>query len=130
MSDRALADHHRAYLRALDERRFEDLVDFVEDELTYNDEPMTRQQYADMIAGDVAAAPDLRFRVGTLVAGEDQVACRLLFDCLPVGEFLGLAPTGARVVFSEHAFYRFRDRRIAAVWSLIDRAAVQRQLAG
>jgi predicted ester cyclase len=130
MSDPELADRYRAYLRVLDERRFEDLADFVHDELEYNDEPMTRQQYADMIAGDVAAAPDLLFRVGTLVVDEDQVACRLLFDCTPVATFLGLTPTGARVVFSEHAFYRFRNGRIAAVRSLIDRAAVERQLAG
>jgi predicted ester cyclase len=42
--------------------------------------------------------------------------------------FFGLAPTGRRISFCEHVFYRFRDGRIAQVWSLIDRDAVATQL--
>lgn len=32
-------------------------------------------------------------------------------------------------VLNEHVFYRFREGRIAHVWSLIDRDEVRRQLA-
>jgi predicted ester cyclase len=98
-----------------------DLDQFVHDELTYNDKPMTRRQYRDMIARDVAASPDLVFDVGTLVVAGDQVACRLMFNCTPEHEFLGYAPSGKRIAFTEHVFYRFRDGRIANVQSLIDR---------
>jgi predicted ester cyclase len=56
------------------------------------------------------------------------VACRLWFECTPVGEFLGLEPTGVRVAFAEHVFYEFEDGRIRRVRSLIDRSAVERQL--
>ncbi|MEC3993200.1 ester cyclase [Actinacidiphila sp. DG2A-62] len=112
-----------AYLDALNDRRFADLDRFVHDELTYNDEALTRRSYADMIAADVRAVPDLRFEPRLLLTDGDTVACRLWFDCTPTGRFFGAEPTGRRVAFAEHVFYRFRAGRIAQVWSLIDREA-------
>ncbi|MFI2489137.1 ester cyclase [Promicromonospora kroppenstedtii] len=125
-----LESRYRAYLTALNERRLDDLADHVRDELTYNGEPMTRRQYQELIAADLAAAPDLVYDAQLVVAGGDQVACRLVFDCVPVGDFLGFRPDGARLRFAEHVFYRYEDGRIAAVRSMIDRAAVAEQLSG
>jgi steroid delta-isomerase-like uncharacterized protein len=123
-----LEARYRAYLAALNERRLDDLADFVADDLTYNGEPMTRRRYRDMIAADIAAIPDLVFAADVVVAAGDRVACRLVFDCTPQHEFLGFTPNGRRLVFAEHVFYRFRDGRIAEVSSLIDRPAIERQL--
>jgi predicted ester cyclase len=103
-------------------------VHFVQDELSYNGKTMTRRQYQDMIAADIAAIPDLIFDPQIVVASGDQVACRLLFDCTPQHEFLGFSPNGKRLGFAEHVFYHFRDGRIAAVSSLIDRPAIEAQL--
>jgi predicted ester cyclase len=130
MTSADLEAHYRAYLDALNERRLDDLVHYVQDELTYNGETMTRRQYRDMIAGDIAAIPDHFFDARIIVAGGDQVACRIVFDCTPQHEFLGFTPNGERVRFAEHVFYRFRDGRIAAVSSLIDRTAIEAQLRG
>ena len=55
----ALEATYLAYLNALNDRRFGDLENYVHDELTYNDEVFTRQHYADMIAADGRAVPDL-----------------------------------------------------------------------
>ncbi len=125
-----LRRHYLAYLDALDERRFDDLVKYVADDLTYNDRPMTRQDYRDLLEGDVAAIPDLRFDVGILVVSDDRVACRIDFDCTPVAPFLGFDPPGHSVQFSEHVFYRYGDGRIVEVHSLIDREAIRDQLGG
>jgi predicted ester cyclase len=130
MPNAILEARYRAYLDALNDRRFSDLDEFVQDELIYNDKLLTRQEYADMIAADTRAVPDLHFDVRLLLTSEDVVACRLWFDCTPTGPFFGLAPTGRRVSFGEHVFYRFRAGRIAQVWSLIDRDAVATQLTG
>jgi predicted ester cyclase len=124
-----LESRYREYLAVLNERRLDDLAHHVHDELTYNGEPMTRQQYQDLIAADVAAAPDLVYDAEIVVAAADQVACRLVFDCRPRGELLGFRPEGARLRFAEHVFYRYRDARITAVRSMIDRAAIAEQLA-
>jgi predicted ester cyclase len=123
-----LEARYRAYLDALNERRLDDLVQFVQDELSYNGETMTRLQYQDLIAADITAIPDLFFDAQIVVASGDQVACRLVFDCTPQHEFLGFSPNGERLCFAEHVFYHFREGRIAAVSSLIDRPAIEAQL--
>ena len=120
---------YRAYLDALNDRRLEDLDQFVHDQVTYNDASISRQRYAQMIAEDVQKIPDLRFTIALCVTSQDVVACRLWFDCTPEQEFAGITPTGRRVTFAEHVFYRFRDRRIERVWSLIDTNAIQDQMA-
>jgi predicted ester cyclase len=89
---------------------------------------MTRRQYQDLIAGDISAIPDLIFDAQIIVATDDHVACRLVFNCTPQQQFLGFSPNGQRLRFAEHVFYHFRDGRIAAVWSLIDRPAIEAQL--
>ena len=128
MMNADLEARYRTYLAALNERRLDDLVDYVQDELSYNGEAMTRRQYQDLIAADIAAIPDLSYDAHIIVVSGDQVACRLVFDCTPQHEFLGFSPNGERVCFAEHVFYHFRDGRIAAVSSLIDRAAIEAQL--
>lgn len=128
MKNADLESRYRAYLDALNERRLDDLVHFVQDELSYNGKTMTRRQYQDLITADITAIPDLFYDAHLIVASGDRVACRLVFDCTPQHEFLGFSPNGERLRFAEHVFYHFRDGCIAAVWSLIDRPAIEAQL--
>jgi predicted ester cyclase len=128
MTNADLETRYRAYLDALNERRLDDLVLYVQDELSYNGEIMTRRQYQDLIAADITAIPDLIFDAHIVVTSGDNVACRLVFDCTPQHEFLGFSPNGERLVFAEHVFYHFLGGRIAAVSSLIDRSAIEAQL--
>lgn len=126
MSD--LRDHYLRYIATLNTRRFEDLPSFVADELTYNGAPLTGRQYRELIEDDVRRIPDLVFDVQHLIVGDDHVACRMRFECTPVEPFRGRRPTGARVLFTEHVFYRFHDDRITHVWSLLDVDALRGQL--
>jgi len=88
---------YRAYLGALNERRLDDLRQYVHDELTYDGDVMTRRRYRDMIAADIAAIPDLFFDADIIVVRADQVACRLTFDCTPQRDFLGFSPKEAQL---------------------------------
>ena len=119
---------YRHYIDQLNDRRL-DLAEFVCEELTYDGRAMTRPDYQNLIAGDVAAIPDLFFNIQVLVVEGDWIACRLHFACAPQSEFLGLQPNGRSVSFAEHVFYKLRDGKICEVLSLIDRPAVERQLA-
>lgn len=129
MPDAGNETFYSRYLDTLNDRRLGELGAFVHDRLTYNGKPMTLGDYQGLIAGDIAAIPDLRFDVGLLVVNEHQIACRLNFRCTPEREFLGLKPNGRTVSFSEHVFYTLRAGRISEVWSLIDRTAIEAQLA-
>jgi predicted ester cyclase len=128
MTSADLGTRYRLYLDVLNERRLDDLVHYVQDELSYNGETMTRRQYQNLIATDITAIPDLTFDAQIIVASDDHVACRLVFNCTPQHQFLGFSPNGERLCFAEHVFYYFRDGRITAVWSLIDRPAIEAQL--
>ncbi|HEY8916070.1 MAG TPA: ester cyclase [Chitinophaga sp.] len=41
---------------------------------------------------------------------------------------MGLPVNGRNIVFTENVFYRFQDRKIKEVWSVIDKAAIEAQL--
>jgi hypothetical protein len=42
--------------------------------------------------------------------------------------FLGLSVNGRMVSFAENVFYEFRRSKIASVWSIIDKSAIEGQL--
>ena len=123
-----LEQRYREYLAVLNERRPDDLGDYVADEVTYNGEPMTREQYWGLIADGVAADPELFYDAEIVVATADWIACRIMFRCAPRGPFVGFVADGRRLEFAEHVFYRFDAGRIVEVSSLIDRAAIAEQL--
>ncbi len=123
-----LATVYQRYLQCLNEHRWDDLHEFVQDELAYNSTSMSLDDYRAARRAEARAIPDLRFTAELLVADADTVAARLFFRCTPQQPFLGFEPTGTLMSFAEHVFYRFRDQRIAEVWSLIDTPAIAAQI--
>ena len=91
---------------------------------------MSLGDYRAMLEADTRAIPDLRYTAALVVTDADVVVCRLLFRCTLQQPFLGFEPTGVLISFSEHVFYRFRDRSIVEVWSLLDTQAIAAQTAG
>ena len=122
-----LAAYH-GYLACLNERQWTRLGEYVADQLSYNGRHMTLDDYRAMLEGDTRAIPDLQFHPELLVADDRVVACRLYFRCTPRHAFQGFEPTGRQVEFAEHVFYRFRERRIVEVWSLIDKETIRDQV--
>ena len=128
MTESALADRYRAYIACLNRQDWE---------ICANSSPTTRGTTADC-SGLPAIAPcwsaisrrfpDLEFNIEFLVCEAPFVASRLRFDCRPKGLFLGLAVNGRRVVFAENVFYRFESGKVAEVWSVVDKAAIEAQL--
>ncbi|MCI3944127.1 hypothetical protein K0038_01133 [Pseudomonas syringae] len=125
-----LDEHYRAYIACLNDRRWHDLGHFVDDDVRYNGEKIGACGYRKMLEADVSLIPDLRFVIDLLVVDASHVAARLVFNCSPQGRFLGLEADGRRITFSENVLYTFCDGRISDVWSIIDKAAVERELRG
>ncbi|KAJ3984209.1 hypothetical protein F5890DRAFT_67310 [Lentinula detonsa] len=128
MASSKLEEHYRRYIGYLNERKTHDLSDFVHDELTYNDKPMSRADYQKYIGDDIARIPDLYFDIHHLLVSGDYVSSRIRFKCTPVKEFRGHSPNGQTISFVEHVFYRFEDGKIRQVWSLLDDQAIATQL--
>lgn len=125
-----LADAYRDYIACLNARDWPRLGRFVDDDVHYNGKRVGLSGYREMLEGDVRAIPDLHFDIALIITEPPRVAVRLDFECTPAGELFGLPVNGRRISFSENVFYEFLDGRIASVWSVIDKAAIEAQLGG
>jgi predicted ester cyclase len=128
LTETALAARYRAYIACLNRQDWPNLHRFVADDARHNGRPFGLAGYRAMLERDFAEIPDLHFNIEFLICDPPRVASRLQFDCRPKGLFLGLPVNGRRVVFAENVFYGLRDERIAEVWSVIDKGAIEAQL--
>jgi len=123
-----LSDVYRDYIACLNEQDWPKLEQFVDDEVHHNGQRIGISGYREMLERDFLEIPDLHFDIELLISDPPFIASRLRFDCTPKARFLGLQVDGKRVSFAENVFYRFRRGRIAEVWSVIDKAAIEAQL--
>lgn len=119
---------YRGYINCLNRQDWAELGQFVHDDVHHNDQPIGLSGYREMLEKDFRDIPDLHFNIHLLICESPHIACRLGFDCTPRGRFLGLDVNGRKVSFTENVFYRFGGRKIEAVWSVIDKAAIEAQL--
>ena len=130
MASTSLPDLYRAYIDCLNRQDWEELGQYVDDEVEHNGRPLQLSGYRDMLVKDFEDIPDLRFNIQLLACSPPLVAARLAFKCSPMGNFLGLSINGRVVSFAENVFYEFKLSKIASVWSVIDKATIEAQLPG
>lgn len=128
MPTTSFSDLYRAYIDCLNRQDWVQLGRYVDDEVEHNDRPLKLSGYRDMLVKDFQDIPDLRFNIQLLICEPPRVAARLAFECSPKGEFLGMSINGRKVSFAENVFYEFKSYKIAAVWSVIDKTAIEAQL--
>lgn len=128
MIDTNLSTTYREYIECLNRQDWIELERFVHEEVHHNGERIGLSGYREMLERDFREIPDLHFNIQLLICEPPRVASRLRFDCTPKGRFLGLEVNGRKVSFAENVFYEFDERKIKAVWSIIDKAAIERQL--
>ncbi len=128
MTTPALAHVYRSYIACLNRQDWPNLHRFVAADARHNGRPFELAGYRAMLERDFEEIPDLKFNIELLICDPPHVASRLRFDCRPKGLFLGLPVNGRRVNFAENVFYQFRDERIAEVWSVVDKGAIEAQL--
>lgn len=128
MTPDELSAIYRAYIDCLNAQDWDHLGSFVDEAARHNGRAFGLAGYRRMLEQDFRDIPDLRFNIELLVAEPPRIASRLRFDCSPQADFMGLKIGGKRVTFCENVFYAFRDGKIAEVWSVIDKAAIEAQL--
>jgi predicted ester cyclase len=123
-----LSGVYREYIACLNEQDWLKLGRFVHDDVIHNGRRIGLSGYREMLERDFDEIPDLYFQIQMLVSDPPYVASRLAFDCTPKRTFLGLQINGKTISFAENAIYEFGDEKIAEVWSVIDKAAIEDQL--
>jgi predicted ester cyclase len=121
---------YHAYIDCLNRQDWDELGQYVDDDVEHNGRPLKLSGYRGMLEQDFEAIPDLRFNIQLLATTPPLIAARLAFRCSPKALFLGLKVNGRTVSFAENVFYQFKLSKIASVWSVVDRAAIEAQLAG
>ena len=124
----SLSDLYPAYIDCLNQRDWAELGRYVDDDVEHNGQLLKLSGYRDMLMQDFEDIPDLHFNIQLLACSPPLVAARLAFTCSPKGRFLGLSVNGRMVSFTENVFYEFRRSKIASVWSIIDKSAIEDQL--
>jgi len=123
-----LAALYRDYIACLNAQDWSRLGQYVAHDAVHNGRQFGLAGYREMLENDYREIPDLRFSIELLTCDPPNVAARLAFDCTPTAQFQGLPVNGKRITFSESVFYEWRDGKIAQVWSVIDKAAIEAQL--
>jgi predicted ester cyclase len=123
-----LSDVYRDYIACLNKQDWPKLGQFVDDDVIHNGRRVGLAGYLEMLERDFDEIPDLYFDIQMLISDPPYIASRLGFDCTPKATFLGLHVNGRRVSFAENVIYEFRSEKIAQVWSVIDKAAIEAQL--
>lgn len=72
--------------------------------------------------------PDAYFILEDILAEREKVVCRWTSQGTHRGEYLGIAPTGKRVMWTATAIYRIAGGKIAEVWGDMDRLGMLQQL--
>lgn len=119
---------YRNYLECLNSQAWDELENFVSHRVCYNDQEIGLAGYRSMLEQNYRDIPDLHFKAELLVGNSSFVACRLEFNCSPIGTFMSLPINGRKVQFAENVFYEFKDNKIKEVWSVIDKTAIEKQL--
>jgi predicted ester cyclase len=130
VSPQRLSEIYRDYIACLNAQDWTKLGRFVHDDVRHNGRQLGLSGYREMLEHDFQQIPDLSFNIQLLISEPPHVSSRLLFDCAPKGEFLGLRIDGKRVSFAENVIYEFREDQIVEVWSVIDKPAIEAQLRG
>jgi predicted ester cyclase len=123
-----LRQHYLNYIEAINAREFHRMAEFAHDTLIFNGEPVSRDDYVATIQQHMDSVKGFVWRLDDLLVEGNRVAARLTDTGTPVKTWLGLAPTGQSVTFTEYAFYHFREGRFEHMWYLLDAQAIERQL--
>ncbi|MGV0875914.1 ester cyclase [Martelella sp. FLE1502] len=124
-----LQEFYHAYIGCLNRQDWDELGRYVSEDVKHNGRSFGLSGYRSMLVKDFEDIPDLHFVIDRLACDPPLIAARLMFDCSPKGDFLGLKINGRRISFAENVFYEVKGGKIAVVFSAIDKTAIERQIA-
>ncbi len=107
---------YERYLTRCNEHRFDELGEFVAEQVAGSGAVDGLAAYIDRLKVVTAAFPDYHWDVQDVVIENDTLAARLIGRGTHTGPFDGIAPTGRRVSTQELVIYRFAGGKIAQCW--------------
>lgn len=91
-------------------------------------DPLGRDDFPDFLASFHEGFSDFHMEVESVIAEGDEAAVRFVLTGTHRGVFMGVEPTGQKVVLPGEAFYKLRDGKIIEDRPLIDWATMLEQM--
>jgi len=107
---------YERYLTRCNEHRFDQLGEFVSEQVSGSGPVDGLAGYIDGVKAVCTAFPDYHWALQELVVEEDMIAARLIGQGTHAGPFSGIAPTGRRISTQELVMYRIADGKIVQCW--------------
>lgn len=104
---------YRRYLARCNEHRFDELGEFVDENVVVNDTDHGLRKYADGLVSVVEAFPDFHWDLRHLLVDGDWLTAHLIDT--------GTTTTGRCLTLQEFALYRVADGRIVQSWGDLER---------
>jgi predicted ester cyclase len=111
-----LAARYEQYLACCNERRFDQLTEFVDERVTGSGPVDGPAAYIEGVRAVATGFPDYRWDLQDLVIDDNTLAARLIGRGTHTGLFDGIAPTARRITIQELVIYRFANGRITHCW--------------
>jgi predicted ester cyclase len=112
----ALTAVYERYLARCNEHRFDQLGEFVSEQVSGSGAADGLAAYIDRCEAVGIGFPDYRWELQAVVVEEDTIAARLVGEGTHTGPFAVIAPTGRRIHIQELVIYRFVDGKIVQCW--------------
>ena len=122
----------RRYLEAFNQRNLETLDQlFTPDYVLHSaGSPDLRgiDALRETVASTLASLSDLEMTADDMIAEGDKVVTRWTLKATHTGEFMGVAPTQKRLMFTGTIIDRFVDGRVVEAWETFNELGVLQQL--
>jgi len=123
-----LGDFYRRYLHRCNGHQFEQLGQFVADDVAVNGAVQGLRGYIAGLQTIVRAFPDYQWDLRHLLIDGCWLSAHFVDTGTHKGTFLGVAATGRVVSTHEFAVYRVHERKIVEVWVTADNMRLLAQL--
>jgi aspartyl-tRNA synthetase len=124
-----LREFYRRYITRCNAHRFDELGEFVDDDVRVNDSPHGLGQYDAGLRELVGGFPDFHWELRHLLVDGNWLCAHLTDTGTHAGRFLGVPATGRAITATEFAVYRVERGKIVEVWGDLG-PALRDQLAG
>jgi predicted ester cyclase len=111
-----VAARYERYLTCCNERRFDQLGEFVAEQVSGSGAVDGLVAYIERVKAVSIGFPDYHWELQELVVEENTIAARLIGRGTHTGFFDGIAPTGRKITIQELVIYRFADGKIIQCW--------------
>lgn len=125
---RQLQSFYERYNRRCNDHQFDQLGDFVAEDVKVNGEVRGLPAYIAGLQSVVAAFPDHQWHLRHLLIETPWISARFLDTGTHRGPFLDVPATGRTVTLQEFATYRIAGGKIAEFWGIADNLHLLTQL--